>query len=79
MAQNKQYKNIGKKDMINVISQLIRKVEALEMTVNLLVKFIDKEDDFLKFMQEQLGGKNDTSTNENNNNGGDTSKDNVNP
>ena len=79
MAQNKQYKNIGKKDMINVISQLIRKVEALEMTVNLLVKFIDKEDDFLKFMQEQLGGKNDTPTNESNNNGGDTSKDNVNP
>ena len=72
MTQNKHYKNIGKKDMINVISQLIRKVEALEMTVNLLVKFIDKEEDFLKFMQDKLGGTNDSRTNEHDNIGRDT-------
>ena len=29
---NQQYKNIGKKQIINVVSQTIQKVEAIEMT-----------------------------------------------
>ena len=57
---NQQYKNIGKKQIINVVNQLIQKVEAIEMTLNLLVMFVDKDKKFDKFMQEQLGGRNET-------------------
>jgi hypothetical protein len=59
MAQSNQFKNIGKKQIINVVSQVIQKVEAIEMTLNLLVMFVDKDKKFDKFMQEQLGGKNE--------------------
>ena len=58
---NQQYKNIGKKQIINVVSQMIQKVEAIEMTLNLLIMFVDKEEKFNDFMKEKLGGKNDTS------------------
>ena len=60
MAQSNKFKNIGKKQIINVISQVIQKVEAIEMTLNLLVMFVDKDKKFDKFMQEQLGGRNET-------------------
>ena len=52
MAQQKKYKDIGKKDIINVINQTIQKVEAIEMTLNLLVMFVDKEKKFGDFMKE---------------------------
>lgn len=72
MAQSKNYKDIGKKDIINVISQMIRKVEAMEMTLNLLVMFVDKDKKFNDFMKENLGGTNelqpdDTTNGEGNN------------
>ena len=54
---NQQYKNIGKKQIINVVSQMIQKVEAIEMTLNLLIMFVDKEEKFNDFMKEKLGGK----------------------
>jgi hypothetical protein len=60
MAQNSQYKNIGKKQIIKVVSQIIQKVEAIEMTLNLLIMHIDKDKTFDKFMQEKLGGTNET-------------------
>ena len=34
MAQQKKYKDIGKKDLMNVMSQIIQKVEAMEITLN---------------------------------------------
>ena len=58
---NQQYKNIGKKQIINVVSQMIQKVEAIEMTLNLLIMFVDKDKKFDEFMREKLGGKNETS------------------
>ena len=58
---SQQYKNIGKKQIINVVSQMIQKVEAIEMTLNLLIMFVDKEEKFNDFMKEKLGGKNETS------------------
>ena len=60
MAQNNQYKNIGKKQIIKVVSQIIQKVEAIEMTLNLLIMFVDKDKKFDKFMEEKLGGTNET-------------------
>ena len=39
MAQNKNYKNIGKRDIILVISQLIKRIDAIELTLNMFVKF----------------------------------------
>ena len=57
---NQQYKNIGKKQIINVVSQMIQKVEAIEMTLNLLIMFVDKEEKFNDFMKEKLGVKNET-------------------
>ena len=58
MAQSK-YSNIGKKQIINVVSQVIQKVEAIEMTLDLLIMFIDKDKKFDEFMKKNLGGKNE--------------------
>jgi len=58
MSKSK-YKDIGKKQIINVLSQVIQKVEAIEMTLNLFIKFIDKDNKFNDFMTEELGGKNE--------------------
>ena len=60
MAQNNKYKNIGKKQIINVMSKVIQKMEAIEMTLNLLIMFVDKDKKFDEFMQEKLGGTNET-------------------
>ena len=63
---NAKYKNIGKKQIINVINQTIQKVEATEMTINLLLMKLDEDkilsqESFHEFMKEKLGGKNETS------------------
>jgi predicted DNA-binding protein YlxM (UPF0122 family) len=76
MAQQKKYKDIGKKDIINVINQTIQKVEAIEMTLNLLVMFVDKEKKFGDFMKEKLGGKDEVQGDENSDRDGDTTRDN---
>tara|TARA_R100001594_G_scaffold56308_1_gene90140 strand:+ start:1626 stop:1862 length:237 start_codon:yes stop_codon:yes gene_type:complete len=72
MPQQKKYRDIGKKQIINVVSQMIQKVEAIEMTLNLLIMFVDKEEKFNDFMTEKLGGKNDTSGNGETDKGTDT-------
>jgi hypothetical protein len=74
MTQNKNYKNIGKRDIILVISQLIKRIDAIELTLNMFVKFVDKNNKFNEFMQKELGGTNDTRTDESNNNRGDTAE-----
>jgi truncated hemoglobin YjbI len=58
---SQKYKNIGKKEIINVVSQMIQKVEAIEITLDLFIKMIDKEKKFNDFMTEQLGGANEVS------------------
>tara|TARA_R100000152_G_C6614309_1_gene67157 strand:+ start:243 stop:479 length:237 start_codon:yes stop_codon:yes gene_type:complete len=74
---NQQYKNIGKKQIINVVSQLIQKVEAIEMTLNLLIMFVDKDKEFDAFMKEKLGGDNEPQKDGTDNPKGDTPKDNT--
>ena len=74
MAQDKNYKNIGKRDIILVISQLIKRIDAIELTLNMFVKFADKDNKFNEFMQKELGGTNDTRTNEHDNIGRDTTE-----
>ena len=69
---SQQYKNIGKKQIINVMSQMIQKIEAIEMTLNIAIEFIDKDKTFDTFMKEKLGGKNDTSGNGETDKGTDT-------
>tara|TARA_R110002020_G_scaffold259996_2_gene474181 strand:+ start:157 stop:408 length:252 start_codon:yes stop_codon:yes gene_type:complete len=68
MAQQKKYKDIGKKDLMNVMSQMIQKIEAIEMTLNILVMFVDKDKKFNEFMQEALkpkeGGDDELQSNE---------------
>tara|TARA_R110002020_G_scaffold272729_2_gene487801 strand:- start:628 stop:861 length:234 start_codon:yes stop_codon:yes gene_type:complete len=58
---SQKYKNVGKKEIINVVSQIIQKVEAIEVTLNLFIKMIDKEEKFSDYMTEQLGGKDEVS------------------
>ena len=53
------YSNIGKKDIINVLNQIIEKTEAIERTLSFLIEFVDKDKKFEDFLKEQLGGKND--------------------
>jgi len=74
MPQQKKYRDIGKKQIINVVSQMIQKVEAIEMTLNLLIMFVDKDKKFNDFMTEKLGGKDETSGDVENNREGDTSE-----
>ena len=73
MSQSK-YKDIGKKQIINVVSQVIQKVEAIEMTLNLFIKMIDKDEKFNDYMTKQLGGKNETSGDGEVDRDGDTTK-----
>jgi hypothetical protein len=75
MAKNK-YSDIGKKDIIRVMSQLIQKVEAIEMTLNLLIMFVDKDQNFDDFMKERLGGANELQSDETTDGKGDNPKDN---
>lgn len=76
MAQEKKYKDIGKKDLMNVMSQIIQKVEAMEITLNLLAMFVDKDKKFNDFMREKLGGNNEAKGDENSDRDGDTPRDN---
>ena len=73
MAQNK-YSNIGKKQIIGVINQQIMRIDAIEVTLNMFIKFMNNEDEFNEFMQKELGGTNDTRTNEHDNIGRDTTE-----
>lgn len=66
---NAKYKNIGKKQIINVINQTIQKGEATEMTINLLLMKLDEDkilsqESFHAFMKEKLGGLDETQGNE---------------
>ena len=71
MGQNK-YSNIGKKQIIGVMNQIIQKMEALEITLNMLVMFVDKDKEFNDFMKKQLGGNNGLQSDAGDNSGGDT-------
>ena len=82
MAQQKKYKDIGKKDIIGVINQLIRKMEAIEMTLNILILKSDEYRNegvptFQEFTEEKLKeGANDAPTDEKADGAGDTASDN---
>ena len=56
MSKNK-YSNIGKKQIIGVISQLIHKIESIEMTLNIFIEFMDKENNFQEFMKNRNNGR----------------------
>jgi hypothetical protein len=75
---SQKYKNIGKKQIIDVVSQLIQKLDALEMTVSMLIMFVDKDDKFNDYVKEKLGELNESSTDEGDNIGGDTASGNEN-
>ena len=75
---SQKYKNIGKKQIIDVVSQLIQKLDALEMTVSMLIMFVDKEDKFNDYVKEKLGELNESSTDEGDSIGGDTASGNEN-
>jgi len=73
---NQQYKNVGKKDIIRVVTQVIQKVEAIEMTLNLLIMFVDKDKKFDEFMKEKLGGDNELQSDETDDGKGNNSQNN---
>ena len=74
MTKNK-YSDIGKKQIIGVINQIIPQIEAIQVTLNMFIKFIDKDDKFGEYMKQELGGKNEARTDEHDNIGGDTPED----
>jgi len=73
MSKSK-YKDIGKKQIINVMNKMIHQQQAIEMTLNLLIKFVDKDNEFNDFMTKELGGKDETSGDGKDNRAGDTPK-----
>ena len=78
MAQKTSYKNIGKKQIIGVMNEIIRKVQAIEMTLNVLILMTDKfkSDDmptYQEFLEEKLKEEtDDTPTDEKADGDGDT-------
>ena len=58
------YKGVTKAQMLNVLENVIRKLEATEITLNLLVAFVDKDNKFDGFMKEKLGGLNESQGND---------------
>ena len=77
MSQSK-YKDVGKKQIINVVSKVIQKVEAIEMTLNLFIQYMDKDNKFNDYMTEQLGGKDELQPDETANGEEDNSEHNEN-
>ena len=79
MAQNK-YSNIGKKQIIGVLNETIRKLQIVEFTLNAYIEFAGKEivKEFDEFMINKLGAKDETLTNESADIGGDNSENNSN-
>ena len=77
MSQSK-YKDIGKKQIINVMNTIIHKQQAIEMTLNLLIMFTDKDKKFDSFMKEKLGGPDELRPDEAANGEGDTTSNNEN-
>tara|TARA_Y100001973_G_C5127996_1_gene296225 strand:- start:613 stop:864 length:252 start_codon:yes stop_codon:yes gene_type:complete len=80
---NQQYKNIGKKQIINVVSQLIQKVEAIEMTLNLLIMLLEdkktiKKEELSEYIKEKLGEHNEPQKDGTDNTKGNTPKNNTN-
>ena len=80
---NQRYKNIGKKQIIDVLSQVIHKVESIEVTLNLFIVYMEKvmkEKDIIKgdkfsdFMKKQLGGKDELQSDDKTDGGGDNSE-----
>ena len=53
------YKGITKNQIIKVIEGVMQQLEAIEITVNILVAFVDKDNKFDSFMKEKLGGINE--------------------
>ena len=82
---SQRYKNIGKKQIIDVLSQVIHKVESIEVTLNLFIVYMEKvmkEKDMIKgdkfsdFMKKQLGGKDELQSDDKADGGGDNSESN---
>ena len=80
---SQRYKNIGKKQIIDVLSQVIHKVESIEVTLNLFIVYMEKvmkEKDMIKgdkfsdFMKKQLGGKDELQSDDKTDGGGDNSE-----
>tara|TARA_R100000664_G_scaffold33847_2_gene52333 strand:+ start:2964 stop:3230 length:267 start_codon:yes stop_codon:yes gene_type:complete len=80
---SQRYKNIGKKQIIDVLSQVIHKVESIEVTLNLFIVYMEKvmkEKDIIKgdkfsdFMKKQLGGKDELQSDDKTDGGGDNSE-----
>ena len=51
------YKDIGKKQIIGVIEKLIQKVEAIEITLNLSIQYMDKDNKFDDFPHFEIREK----------------------
>jgi hypothetical protein len=60
MAKNK-YSNIGKKQIIEVLNEAIRKLQIVEFTLNTYIEFAGEDiaKEFNDFMLKKLGGKNE--------------------
>ena len=63
MGKNK-YSNVGKKQIIEVLNEAIRKIQIIEFTLNAFIEFADKDKEFDKFMTDKLGGKDELQSDE---------------
>ena len=77
---SQQYKNIGKKQIIGVLNEVIKKLQIVEYTLNAFIEFSGKEkaEEFDKFMIKKLGGKDELQSDDKTNGGGDNSESNEN-
>ena len=59
MGKNK-YSNVGKRQIINVLNEAIRKIQVIEFTLNAFIEFSGEDiaKEFDEFMIKKLGGNN---------------------
>jgi hypothetical protein len=75
---SQQYKNIGKKQIIGVLNEVIKKLQIVEYTLNAFIEFSGEEiaKEFDEFMIKKLGGKDELQSDDKADGGGDNSESN---
>ena len=75
MGKNK-YSDVGKKQIISVLNEAIRKLQVIEFTLNTFIEFSKKGEEFDEFMIKKLGGNDELQSDDKNDGEGNNSESN---
>ena len=75
MGKNK-YSDVGKKQIISVLNEAIRKLQVIEFSLNTFIEFSKKGEEFDEFMIKKLGGNDELQSDDKNDGEGNNSESN---